>query len=939
MDKIAYTQEKNGRLFISVIKDANPRVDLRLDLGILNEDFSLSFPFPINDPAATSQLVNKALEALLESVRVFLLDHLFKEDLVYELFAAVYEAVQKELEESISATLETIQVYEIFVPLPDGFHLSSKDAVTQKIASDSYYRKLCEAWIDERFRTAESFKAYIDDWNSSDRSVIGYMREFPDLMGLLEFYLFKYRQIIIDFDPVSEGVFFPKLVNELVWTLHLAPPLAIMNYRFQQIVDFGERVIRINYLNPRCNKLFGYIKRTYKTKEAFMEEAKKTVARGLIGVNTHSFLLNADIISDRVWGKAKTASKFIAARNPAPKDSWLEIIESSPTTIRFKIFSDASIREFEEEERNYWLNLAKKFAPGSKQYKEYIELSEEKVDPSPIAQGNAEPWRTNPNYVKFHSQAQKGYGPLLYDAAMMYLTSKGKWMTPAAAGGGGTSPAAEAVWKHYYFNRPDVQKKDISEEQSEMPSYLKENIQGKPWLQTVYQLHGNIESLIPIRDSIGKVATPLKSKTVAKEFIERVFANEAAFLEAMVDHNNTRLVWDNDDYLIPYRAIIEAYLFKYRELIVKWDPCAHGCYFPPMVNALLLSSVKASVPLRLLNYNFQHMVDIAHLIENEPEIYNPYFRKVLGYIKQTYKSPEKFIEAAHKYPQEIIRDETAKQFLEKVDFLAKVIWKDEHRKQANSMSFKEFVEECLSTRQKFLANCWSGDIVKHLKKFTPEQVALVDSYLRLYTPEILKIPREGYYLPSMVFQCVAMHGCSLPLKAYIHDRNLLYNWVADKFREYSERASEYHFVDAQKVLAWIRRNYTPEEFFKLGPPSSRYMDEISWIWKGYEKNAAVVSPAKEFYERMEKQKLDRIRKDRDTKLDAEKTITKFKNNIYKSRPGPLYMLLYDRHGNPKGTARMTNRGWVKVLDKKGSISSRDKIQLDNYFKNNPENED
>jgi hypothetical protein len=68
-------------------------------------------------------------------------------------------------------------------------------------------------------------------------------------------------------------------------------------------------------------------------------------------------------------------------------------------------------------------------------------------------------------------QAQHGYGPLLYDVAMEFVTQKGGFLTsmensqileegPSAKRVEWTSDDAKGVWKHYKF-RKDVQPVDI----------------------------------------------------------------------------------------------------------------------------------------------------------------------------------------------------------------------------------------------------------------------------------------------------------------------------------------------------------------------------------------------------------------------------------------------------------------------------------------------
>ena len=74
-------------------------------------------------------------------------------------------------------------------------------------------------------------------------------------------------------------------------------------------------------------------------------------------------------------------------------------------------------------------------------------------------------------------QAQSGWGPMLYDAAMEYATELGAGLAPHSYIRhplGKDSPSSERVWKHYYERRGDVTKSEPQDAE-------------KPWLHAVYQ--------------------------------------------------------------------------------------------------------------------------------------------------------------------------------------------------------------------------------------------------------------------------------------------------------------------------------------------------------------------------------------------------------------------------------------------------------------------
>jgi len=63
---------------------------------------------------------------------------------------------------------------------------------------------------------------------------------------------------------------------------------------------------------------------------------------------------------------------------------------------------------------------------------------------------------TGGGIFEIHSDADKGWGPFLYDLAIEWATSIGKGAMSARLAGTKSSPAAVAVWDYYLSNRNDV---------------------------------------------------------------------------------------------------------------------------------------------------------------------------------------------------------------------------------------------------------------------------------------------------------------------------------------------------------------------------------------------------------------------------------------------------------------------------------------------------
>jgi hypothetical protein len=95
MDKQSYISPEQGKLEISVIRDAQPRVEMALDLGIPNFTvFSLKMPF-VDEPRAMSGLVAEAVHAMCDEVSAFMLSLLFEEEVIVQLYATVLAAFKQ----------------------------------------------------------------------------------------------------------------------------------------------------------------------------------------------------------------------------------------------------------------------------------------------------------------------------------------------------------------------------------------------------------------------------------------------------------------------------------------------------------------------------------------------------------------------------------------------------------------------------------------------------------------------------------------------------------------------------------------------------------------------------------------------------------------------------------------------------------------------------
>src|SRR5271156_5088926 len=127
--KIAYVSPPHGELNITLIRDANPRVTISLDLGIPNFTvFSMTLPLAEGEPQAMSQLIAEAVHVLLDEVSSFMLAMEYEERVIVNIYAQVLatfktmstESDPSKEQDAIGAD-PTVQIYEGTFEIPMDF--------------------------------------------------------------------------------------------------------------------------------------------------------------------------------------------------------------------------------------------------------------------------------------------------------------------------------------------------------------------------------------------------------------------------------------------------------------------------------------------------------------------------------------------------------------------------------------------------------------------------------------------------------------------------------------------------------------------------------------------------------------------------------------------------------------------------------------------------
>ena len=134
-------------------------------------------------------------------------------------------------------------------------------------------------------------------------------------------------------------------------------------------------------------------------------------------------------------------------------------------------------------------------------------------------------WNENYNGFEVKNIIAPGFGPLLYDMAMQYLTNeKNSALLPDR---GSVNSSAENVWKKYFSIRPDVEKESF--ERSENATDDEDDVSAKPWLMTKYT--NNQTDYIKIMDP------DILLDAIINVTNEIGFNVDPSFLEASVDRN------------------------------------------------------------------------------------------------------------------------------------------------------------------------------------------------------------------------------------------------------------------------------------------------------------------------------------------------------------------------------------------------------------------
>ena len=163
--KKAYVSEKTGVITLSVIRDANPSMQISLDLGF-TPIFALDLPFPLDEPNNATRIFSQGIGILVEQLHLFLNDRGFLEAEIVEVVNNIYstlESYQETQEDDAKEDLDAggaVEVNEIHFPISDRFIDMVRDQIINNKVASNYVNQAVE--FEKRLKDRQSQ----DDQNS-----------------------------------------------------------------------------------------------------------------------------------------------------------------------------------------------------------------------------------------------------------------------------------------------------------------------------------------------------------------------------------------------------------------------------------------------------------------------------------------------------------------------------------------------------------------------------------------------------------------------------------------------------------------------------------------------------------------------------------------------------------------------------------------------------
>lgn len=169
MEKSAYISPQQGVLELNVIRDANPRVTLSLDLGIPNFTvFSMTLPLVENQPRSMSELMAEAIHVLCDEVANFMLAMDYAQEVIVQTYGTVlncYKGMSKETDtDKTQGSLTEDDFVKTFTGtfnLPQSFVNETQNRVVTAAARISQYLQGLAA----EARKAGSFENFRQDFH------------------------------------------------------------------------------------------------------------------------------------------------------------------------------------------------------------------------------------------------------------------------------------------------------------------------------------------------------------------------------------------------------------------------------------------------------------------------------------------------------------------------------------------------------------------------------------------------------------------------------------------------------------------------------------------------------------------------------------------------------------------------------------------------------
>jgi hypothetical protein len=232
--KRAYVSPPVGSLEVTIIRDANPRVTINLDLGIPNFTvFSMTIPLVEDQPRAMSGLIAESVHVLMDEVATFMMSMEYEEEIIVQIYATVLTTFKGMSKESDSSKEQDrtgadpiVRTFEGTFKLPVAFVNETQQKVVTAAAHVHQrllilYKRLTNFLNERKKKDYEGAALHEYQWADTQKLYAEAMKFFPEDRSLFDQQRRDMNAILYAVESAKEDMH-----NAILLINHNAPEIA-----------------------------------------------------------------------------------------------------------------------------------------------------------------------------------------------------------------------------------------------------------------------------------------------------------------------------------------------------------------------------------------------------------------------------------------------------------------------------------------------------------------------------------------------------------------------------------------------------------------------------------------------------------------------------------------------------------------------------------------